>query len=325
MSISTPEIGALAHMSSRQRADAIYRASQSEIRTRLWSAALGEAQANSDDPSVQSAGKNTGFDLIAMMTALARQQPRSPNADQASKLAATLYGPSAGAPAVSEKPPVDTGPLRLGANAKHAETIAAASERTGMPASALAAIVDAEASKKGDGSWNAASSNPHSSARGLTQFLSRTWVGEAERPGTFLNGLARANNWLGYNGKIRPDCRSTLLSLRLDARCSIEAAADYAKANVAHLQQAGITVGNDPTRYAQLAYVGHQLGAHDAVSFLTGHVSEARARKLLVAQIGNKEASRLIQDAGGSTAAHQAWLVDYVDKHIEPSRYVRSA
>ena len=327
MSVSTSQIRAFAHMSPRDRADALYQASQSEMRARLWNAALGDANAAFEDQSNLSAGKSPFLDLIAMATALTREQAsRSPAPQSPAFPPAFLNSPAGRLDNLNRSDAAQgaSGPLRLGSNAKYASMVTAASERTGIPPSALAAIIDAEASKNADGSWNAASRNPFSSARGLTQFLTRTWVGEAERAGTFLNKIARANNWLADDGKIRSDCRSTLLSLRLDARCSIEAAADYAKANVAHLQEAGIKVGSSPAQFAQLAYLGHQLGAHDAVSFLNGQVSEARSRKLLVAQIGNKEASRRIQEAGDSTRAHRHWLASFVDKHVDPMRFVRS-
>lgn len=328
MSISASQIGAFAQMSPRARADALYQASQSEMRSMLWNAALGEANTTPDDQSGSSTGKSPFLDLLAMATALTREQASPSSANQAPALT-SAFSTSPASPTGSQNnpdaAPTATGPLQLGSNARYASTVTAASERTGIPPSALAAIIDAEAAKNTDGSWNAASRNPFSSARGLTQFLTRTWVGEAERSGTFLNNLARANNWLTDNGKVRSDCRSTLLSLRLDSRCSIEAAADYAKANVAHLQEAGIKIGSNPAQFAQLAYLGHQLGAHDAVSFLNGQVSEARSRQLLVAQVGNKEASRRIQEAGDPTVAHRNWLANFVDKHVDPWRFVRNS
>src|SRR3546814_7460992 len=81
--------------------------------------------------------------------------------------------------------------------------------------------------------------NPRSTATGLTHFLAGSWQSEAERPGTFLHSVARGNGWLDDKGGVRGDCRQQLLSLRLDARCSIEAAAAYAKANLTRLTAAG--------------------------------------------------------------------------------------
>jgi hypothetical protein len=225
--------------------------------------------------------------------------------------------------------PVDgqtlTGALNLGVNGHHAPAIEAAARRTGIAPAALATIVDAEAAKLPDGRWNPSSRNPRSSATGLTQFLSSTWEGEAERPGTFLNTLARANGWLNGKGQVRGENRAELLRLRLDARCSIEAAADYAKANVQQLRKAGIKVSENPSQFARLAYLGHHLGAGDAIDFLTNGVDSARARKLLCAQVGTKEASRRIEAAGCPTTAHRNWLSAYVGDKIVVSKFVAQA
>lgn len=321
-------------LSAAKRADAIYRASTSEARARLWDAALGETNPASFQEARRSREPEN---LLNLLTPKARRffsntpQNPSPVAPKAPvkpavppmkgapigspldpNLAADLTGP---APALS-------GALALGPNSQHEAAIKAAADRTGIPAEALASIIDAEAGKRKDGTWNTSSRNPRSSAAGLTQFLSSTWESEAERPGTFLNNLARANNWLTEKGQVRGDARATLLSLRLDARCSIEAAADYANANVATIRKAGVKVANDPSSFARVAYLGHHLGAGDAIDYLTGGLSKDRANKLLCAQIGRERAHQRIREEGCAAAAHRAWLAEYVNRHVDPSKFV---
>ena len=46
------------------------------------------------------------------------------------------------------------------------------------------------------GRWQVMSRNPRSSAAGLGQFLSGTWIGEAQRKGTYLNEVARTRGWI---------------------------------------------------------------------------------------------------------------------------------
>lgn len=199
--------------------------------------------------------------------------------------------------------------------------IAQAAERTGLPAAALAAIIDAEAARGPDGRWLALSRNPRSSAAGLGQFLSSTWKDEAQRPGTWLNQLASRNGWLNDHGRIRGEAKSALLATRYDPRASIEAVADYASANLARLRQAGITIGGSAQEIARAAYFAHHLGVADAVDFLAGRIRPERARKLLVAQIGATAAEQRIREAGDATTAHRGWLMHYVASHVRPDRY----
>jgi len=204
------------------------------------------------------------------------------------------------------------------------EMIGPAAERTGLPAAALAAIIDAEAAKGADGRWLALSRNPRSSAAGLGQFLSGTWKDEAQRPGTWLNRLASANGWLNEHGRIKGDAKSALLAMRYDPRAAIEAVADYASANLGRLRQAGVSFGGSTQDIARAAYFAHHLGIADAIDFLAGRIRPERARKLLVAQIGAAAAEQRIQEAGSATAAHRGWLMHYVASRVRPDRYTAS-
>lgn len=187
--------------------------------------------------------------------------------------------------------------------------------RTGLPPAALATVIEAEAGKRRDGSWDSGSRNSRSSAAGLGQFLSRTWIGEAERRGTALNATAAANGWLDAKGRVKAAAQPALLDLRFDPKTAIEAVADFAKAGLNRLKAAGIAVGSDPARVATLAWVGHHLGAAEAVRFLEGQLAPARAKLLLTAQVGEGEAVRRIAAAAGdAVAAHRAWLQGYIGR-----------
>ena len=209
----------------------------------------------------------------------------------------------------------------LGANAAYAATIADAARRTGIPAAALASIIDAEAAKNKAGVWQTNSRNARSSATGLGQFLSGTWTSEAQRAGTWLNNIARRNGWIGERGAVRPDMREQLLAMRQDGEASINATADYARQSLDKLASAGATIGSGVDDIAHAAYLGHNLGLGDAIRFMKGGLGEARARRLLDAQIGSAAANQKMAAVGGAVAAHRGWLLDFIARHVKASRF----
>ena len=225
--------------------------------------------------------------------------------------------------ASSEPPEVSA--TGLGANARFAPMLEAAAQRTGLPASAIASIVDAEAAKTNDGGWNPHSRNPRSSAAGLGQFLNSTWEGMAEMQDTWLNREAAARGWLDGAGNVRSAARAELLSLRYDAQASIETTADFARHNLDQLQQKGIQTGDNVRTIARAAYVAHHLGLGDAMKFLGTGINSGRAKMLLQAQVGSAAAADRINRAGNATAAHQQWLLGYLDKRIRPERFETGA
>lgn len=215
----------------------------------------------------------------------------------------------------------DNGLGRLGPNQVHHEALRAAAARTGLPPSALAAIVDAESAKTADGRWNVMSRNPRSSAAGIGQFLSGTWIAEAGRPGTWLHEVAQAQGWLDGRGAVRPTARSELLALRYQPRAAIEATADYARANLSRLAKAGVSVTDDAKSIARAAYLGHHLGPGDAVRFMRGGLSTERAERLLSAQVGSGGAVRRIAAAGDAAAAHRQWLLGFVERRVRVDQF----
>ncbi len=211
--------------------------------------------------------------------------------------------------------------LNLGVNEAYREAILNASKRTGMEPQAIAAVIHAEAAKSKKGEWNPRSRATTSSARGLTQFLDGTWKDEAARSDTMLGQAAKGKSW----GEIS--------AMRDNPNHSIMAAAEYDSRMLKDLQDKGLVDKNlTPTEKAQAAYTAHHEGGPGASTlykYRKGQLSgkalaayQARTRKMLPAQVGKKEAARLINAAGGDSAkAYSDWLNGYVHKNIQPDRF----
>jgi len=117
--------------------------------------------------------------------------------------------------------------LRLDANFKYRDIILAASKRSGICPQAIAAIMNAEAAilkvtervpvinrktkmqvldkagkpkftsiERSTGEWDAHSASSRSSARGMTQFIDGSWIGQATIAGTYLNARAVSEGWI---------------------------------------------------------------------------------------------------------------------------------
>ncbi|WP_148872486.1 hypothetical protein, partial [Serratia marcescens] len=100
------------------------------------------------------------------------------------------------------------------------------------------------------------------------------------------------------------------------------AAVDYGLYNLAKLQAAGYSVDtlNDAEK-AKIFYLTHHLGLGDAKRFIRKTITEVSAHKLLVAQIGVKNAARRAKDNGNYVEGHRAWLCEYIDKNIKVERF----
>lgn len=323
---STPlaGLGATA-LTPEQKAKLIYNEARSELSGRLWRAALGSADSTDDPAQANGPGRRSGSlaggqsGPLGLDRLLALLDSRAPAAGSSQENGIASPGEGV-ATSVDDAAAV---PLAMedGPNARYAGMLGAAAARTGVPASALAAIVDAEAAKGAGGTWQPYSRNPRSSAAGLGQFLNRSWEGEAERAGTWLHATAQANGWLNSHGQVKSESRGALLAMRYDPRASIETVADYASANLTALRGSGLRIGEGAEDVAQAAYLGHHLGLGDARQFLAGGLSPDRARKLLGAQVGTAAAERRIAQTGSAVTAHRTWLLDYVGKHVRPDRF----
>lgn len=325
----------LAVLNPKQRADLIYRHAHAELSQGLWRAALGDKGERDSQfaAAIQSAAKPGTLDaLLAMMTeagimGLSREASASVPTDALPGAPPSIpYEPVLQTAAAAPIAAHTNSQLRaeaLGPNERFAGAINRAAERTGLPAGALASIIEAEAARGRDGSWNVHSRNPRSSAAGLGQFLSGTWEGEAEKPGTWLNEEAQQRGWLSAAGQVKADARGQLLALRYDPEASIQATADYARGNLRQLERSGVQMGRGVEDIARVAYLGHHLGPGDAAKFLNGGLDPARARRLLNAQVGATAAARHIAQTGNSADAHRQWLNAYVDKRINPGRFAQ--
>jgi len=317
MTIQTRPIGS---PETAATAAAIHRNALGSAQKRLWQAAMGTMAPDAEaklpqNPDMEKLDLDT---LLELSGQAIRPRP----------MAAVLHSPEfrdADLNALQETTPDVTAttldPARLGANARHAPTLERAAERTGIPATALAAIVNAEAAKNSTGQWNVYSRNSRSSAAGLGQFLSRTWEGMAETRGTWLNQTAQAKGWLDRSGQVRASARAELLQMRYNATASIETTADYARLNLKTLQRSGVATGEDPSAVARTAYLAHHLGAGDAIKYLKTGLTDERAGLLLRAQIGGGRAQQAIARTGDASAAHRAWLDNYVGSRVRPERF----
>ncbi len=297
--MNTP--GDLHRLQPAQRAQLIYATARARTDDALWRSLM-----NADLPAAQPSAPSRrsplfGLDLEALLGPANHEGSTPPLGAEPAGSGDALSG--------------------LGPNARHGPALLAAASRTGIPPSALAAIVDAESGKRPDGSWNSMSRNPRSSAAGLGQFLSGTWIGEAERPGTWLNGVARERGWLDGRGRVQAGARGALLAMRYEPGAAIEATADYARSNLRRLERAGVVIGADPASVASAAYLSHHLGPGDAVRFLGQGLAPARAGHLLAAQVGRASAGQRIAAAGCPAAAHRQWLLSYVERHVRPDRF----
>ncbi|QMW22262.1 hypothetical protein [Sandaracinobacteroides saxicola] len=184
-------------------------------------------------------------------------------------------------------------------------SVAAAASRTGIPASVISGIINAEVGRQ---RWDPAAANPRSSALGLGQFLASTWLSEAARPGTAVHERARALGMLDEFGKPLLRARAALLDLRRDGALSIEAVADFARAN---LRSLGVETGAATGR---IVYLAHHLGIGDTRRFLASALPEGQALRLLTAQIGDAQAQAALRRHGSASAAHRTWLESFISR-----------
>lgn len=294
----------LAGLSNPEKARLIWTQAKADMGNKIWQAAFGQsfdASANLKTPCIPQNVPNMVPTLVQKGT-LEDAVPHVDMADAASE------------PSI----PTAELPVELGPNERYRKAIERAAARTDIPGTTLASIINAEAGKLKGGGWNCYSRNSRSSAAGLGQFLSATWVDMAERRGSWLNVQARRKGFLGANGKVTSASRAALLALRYDPEASIQAIADYSRANVDRLKAAGIRDQN----IGKLAYMAHYMGPGDTIRFMRGQMSNSRAQVLLSAQIGSAEASRRIARSGSALAAHSVWLESHIGRNFRLPDYV---
>ncbi|MGM9486050.1 hypothetical protein [Ideonella sp. YS5] len=205
-------------------------------------------------------------------------------------------------------------------NEQFRDALILAQTRTGVPASSIAAVINAEAAKLSDGSWNPNSVNGN--AVGMTQFMPDTWLGEAATPGTYLNEQAKLQGLVDQKNKILD--RESLLKLRTDPTLAIVAAAEYDKGiydgNVAKGRI--IPANLSPTEQAHYLYIGHHEGPTGSARFIDDTLTDANVMKAWGQNVPKSEQQSRLDGANGSYAqAYKAWLWDYTQKKVTPSKF----
>jgi hypothetical protein len=153
------------------------------------------------------------------------------------------------------------------------------------------------------------------------QFLPGTWIGEAQRQGSFLNGIARDLGYLDRQGHINPAHREQFLALRNNPRYSIWAGADYASHNLNALKRDGFLRNVSPAALARYAYLAHHEGLGGARSFLRGTGNDyVRAFRQNVSPAN--QARYLAANNNDVGRAYRNFLSDYVDGRVDVSRYM---
>ena len=101
------------------------------------------------------------------------------------------------------------------------------------------------------------------------------------------------------------------------------AAVDYGLYNLAQLQAAGYSVDtlNDAEK-AKIFYLTHHLGLADAKRFIRKTITEENAHKLLVAQVGAKNAAgKASKNSNSYIKGHRKWLSEYIDRNIRLEKF----
>lgn len=238
------------------------------------------------------------------------------------------------APAADEQPSVHDGiapsqegggDLELGPNEVYRAHLLKAQDRTDIDAAALAALIDAEATKLPTGEWNRNSTASTSSAAGLTQFLAGTWLDQAKRQDTLLNAIGKAKGYVTATDDVASGRKDDLLSLRFDPELSIVTAAEYGLFNLDALVKAGLVddeIGDDEK--ARFLYLAHHEGLPGAKAFLGG--TDSHTFSDLAKQVGGGRAQRYVNEASGDTTrAYKNWLNDYLDLRIRPSKFRKAS
>lgn len=211
--------------------------------------------------------------------------------------------------------------LVLGKNELYRGAILEGAYLSGVSPQFLAAMAQAEAWKRPDGTWKADSEAGSTTAKGLMQFTDGTWRGEAERRGTYLNRFAGERGLLNADGTTKDERR--LLALRMDPQLSIIAAGQMASRNLAELRAAGM-VPSDATEAekAKLAYLAHHDGVDGAKRLLKGDVSWVPKLTWLrnVTRENDQKRYKAAND-GDFRRAYQAFMFDLSDSKIDVRQF----
>jgi hypothetical protein len=209
--------------------------------------------------------------------------------------------------------------LTLGPNEQYRGDILSAARFYHLTPHALAATIGSEMLP---GRWNPNAVNGQTHATGLSQFTAGTWIGEANRQGSFLNGVARNLGYLDDHGHLTSANSGRFLALRNNPRFSVWAAADYAAHNLSILRSQGYVRDESPAALARYAYLAHHEGLVGAQRFLRGerNVDE----RTFLNNVGRAaDRARYLAAAGNDrNRAYRDFQADFVDRNVDVTRYM---
>jgi hypothetical protein len=175
--------------------------------------------------------------------------------------------------------------------------------------------------------WEPTSTNPRSSARGLTQFLDGTWIGLATSKDSYLSEQAIRRGYVAEEVKTNRlivKNKKGLLSMRDDPETSIMVSVDYGVLNFRALLRKKCNVsGINSSEKAKLFYLMHHLGFGEAWQFIENKIQEERAKKIFSDQIGKDavEARAKKEEGNSYVLAHRRWLIGFIDSNIVPRNF----
>lgn len=226
------------------------------------------------------------------------------------------------------------------ANEKYRKLLISIAEKHGLTPHALAALINAEASKLDNGEWNANAKAGSSSAAGLTQFLNLTWLQVATDRRSAVNQKLKADygyeqvngKWdgdvysiHGKTGKSKTPIKSQLiLPWRYIPEYAIDAAAVYGLVNMESLKEKGLDARRlAPEDLAKVMYLAHHEGAAGAIKVIRGTLDDDKAKELLPVQVGDEKAVELFKRFKGDyDKAYTHWLYSYIDAKINVVAYM---
>ena len=226
------------------------------------------------------------------------------------------------------------------ANEKYRKLLIAIAKEHGLTPHALAALINAEASKLDNGEWNANAKAGSSSAAGLTQFLNLTWLQVATDRRSAVNQKLKADygyeqvngKWdgdvysiHGKTGKNKTPIKSQLiLPWRYIPEYAIDAAAVYGLVNMESLKEKGLDTRRlAPEDLAKVMYLAHHEGAAGAIKVIRGTLDDDKAKELLPVQVGDEKAAELFKRFKGDyDKAYTHWLYSYIDAKINVVAYM---
>lgn len=232
-------------------------------------------------------------------------------------------------------------------NEKYRKLILVSAKRHGLTPYALAALLDAEASKTKNGGWVEQSVSSSTSGVGVAQFLTDSWLEMVTNPESLMNQRLKQENhyqnligelhntafWLFEvsgtgKDKVKIPLEDTLiekiLNWRNNPEYAIDSAALYGKINLKKFSDKGFNTSVlGPADMAKLIYFLHHEGKHGAVRLLQGRLTKEDAKKRLAKQIKNKAAPLIERFNGDAVNAYTHWLFhEYIDTKINVAHFM---